>query len=206
VAVGTGDGGVVVWDVSRGEIASRLGGPSDKGSESTGEVRSGKRRQRESSGAGGGFTGPVQGLWWRRSGSGGVEEEEGEGMPPLYACAEGSGQIHGWRLKKDGKVAQLQGGGSMSGAAPGVVIRGGSKTGVARVAYGSGGDSSASSGLEEGVLFAASAGELHVLSASGGGRLASLAALALPTTGLCVSEDEVGPVWQLKMCCAACVR
>jgi len=193
VALGTGGGSVVVWDVSRGEISSRLGGPSESGgSEGAAAVAGsgGKRRHRESSGGkSSGFTGPVRGLWWSDSAGAatGEEGEEGEeGTPPLYACAEGSSQVHGWRLGKDGKSNSSSSSNSSGALPPSIVLKGGEKGGNQRVAFAAG------AGEDSGVVFAAGTGTIYALDASPGGRrVATLAGFPLPTTGLFISEDQV---------------
>ncbi len=185
-----------MWDVSRGEISSRLGGPSESsGGEAAAAAATGsggKRRHRESSGGkSSGFTGPVRGLWWSDGAEGaaaaGEEEEEGEEggrAPPLYACAEGSSQVHGWRLGKDGKTSS--GSGSGGALPPSIVLKGGEKGGNHRVAY------AARGGDDSGVVFAAGTGAIYALDASPGGRrINTLAGFPLPTTGLFISEDQV---------------
>ena len=184
VALGTAKGSVVVWDVARGEVVARLGGPEAAAAPSPapegGSGSKGKRRPRE---GGAGFSAPVRGLWWKAGGG----EDAGAGQQ-LLACAEGSGWVHGWELGADGRAAGAEAS-KGAGLPPATAWRTGEKSGVTRVA---------AVAAEEGALvLAAAAGTIAALSSTDGKRSSALAALAghaLPVTALAVSSDEVRAV------------
>jgi hypothetical protein len=189
VALGTAAGSVVVWDVARGEVKARLGGPEAAGAppaaspaaaEGGASGGKGKRRQREGCA---GFAAPVRGLWWRQGGSAGGQ---------VLACAEGSGWVQGWELGADGRAAAAAAAGGSSVGVPATAAwRTGEKSGVTRVA---GVAAAAEDGASEGLVLAAATGTIAALAGADGKRAAALSALAghaLPVTALAVSSDEV---------------
>jgi hypothetical protein len=183
------DAVVVVWDVARGEVKARLGGPEAAGAppaaspaaaEGGASGGKGKRRQREGCA---GFAAPVRGLWWRQGGSAGGQ---------VLACAEGSGWVQGWELGADGRAAAAAAAGGSSVGVPATAAwRTGEKSGVTRVA---GVAAAAEDGASEGLVLAAATGTIAALAGADGKRAAALSALAghaLPVTALAVSSDEV---------------